>query len=48
MLATSNDFPFGIMDVAELLHLHIRRPFADKRDAQRKHSARQGTFEMVQ
>lgn len=28
MLATSNDFPFGIMDVAELLHLHIRRPYA--------------------
>jgi hypothetical protein len=25
----SQDFPFGIMDVVELLHLHIRRRQAD-------------------
>ncbi len=27
-MGKSHDFPFGIMDVAELLHLRIRRPYA--------------------
>lgn len=27
-MGKSHDFPFNIMDVAELLHLRIRRPHA--------------------